>query len=754
LVAGNTLGWQVARVRALYDWVLGADHIVGLSAVLGPDGALVQDVYQLLSGSVEPVGYLSGDLTQVLAGAIAPSGEVIPVGSPDQHSVSGSVTPTGDISDKTVSILVGGEIAPSGTVSRAVAKGWSGAIAPTGVQLATVSTLHAGAITPVGVESHPDPTDFIDLAGSVAPVGDYLMFGPARQNSVEQLQFKVEWWNQPATGGRSEYADNPAFTDSYLTIEQVAPLAYHNQQIGNGNPVGSPPLQPNQTYYVRHLLETAAGLSVVTNAYAWATDIATVALAGGVAPSGYHYGGGSGTIHYQNLSGSIVPVGAASFATSGLRYDVYGAGASGNFPPFPTIGGSTVLLPANIASAGHTAIENFINAQPSGTTIVFDSSGGGTDYGPGTYIELDLRIRINNGNSTLKSDVHLWGFNCKIHQNRVMDKGETYGDARIFWMNGGGFERWTVSGFWFEGPNINAGTWDCRTPIYDSTLGYNWWSENGSAIDITAWRDFIVQDCYFTDLCAEAVGIMNDPYAAAMHYPPWGGAGGGVGGFEMKHCHVEGTGRQGICVRQGYDLWVHHNIIEKTALWPVNMEEPVSIHNDPAVLDGITIEDNIFARWNCHLSSTPGSVLSRGMAIGLVCFADEIDYIADVLIQRNLFQYGCYGYGSPAAEQTRWGYVDTEGCEPVIYLGWGPQRENIPPYTGVVIRDNTFDLEADQRGTREISQWWLKGVGIISINCTGLTIEDNAIHDKPIWIHDATSWTVTGNGSGTLYNTS
>ncbi len=727
-VSVEQLGWYFARVRWLETWTAGADYQRAFGGVLVPSGALRQALFQLLSGSVTPTSQLSGDQSHAVSGSVTPVGTLTVPETPTQHSVAGAVTPSGARSSA-VKTVATGVVPSSGTTVRKPLALEAGSVAPSGALTHKVHALEAGAMVPAGAATldTPGPTFQHAVSGAAAPAGDFLIFGPARQTDIQQLQFDVDWWNQPATGGRCEYADNPSFIGSYLTNEQVAPLTFHSQKIGNGNPPGAPALQPNTTYYVRQLLTTAGGLSRTTYTQTYQTAIAQVALAGGVVPGGT-FSSASGVVKTVSVSGAVTPTGASSHAatpSAGTRYDTYGAGAGGNFPTYPTIGGSTVLLPAEDAAAGQAAVEAFINSQPSGTTIVFDSSGGGTGYGAGTEIVLDWRIRVNNGSGVLKSNVTLWGYNTRIRQ--TVRNQVSYGSNRILWFEGGGFQNWSILGFDLMGPNVDAGTYACRDGTIDN--------EEGHAIDIVSFNGVDIKDCYFHALAGDAVFVPGWDITAGVHYAAFGYP----QDIEIGYCWVDGTARQTLAIQQSTGVWVHHCILENSALATWNNEDMV--YGTQRYLRNVVIEDSVFRRWNW---SCAVGVSLDNWALMVVTSSNEIDAVDNFAVRRCLFDHGHAGWGDPDAETVVYGSPQNGGAgnNSTHIMSSTPSYFSLSESqysTNLEFIDNTLTLAANQQN----------GYAIRLRNWHGVTITGNDFQGLDSRLIDCSGITWSDNGSST-----
>jgi hypothetical protein len=274
-----------SRVRALTDWTPGADAMRFLSSVIGPSGTLTKRPLTMLAGAIAPIGRLGRTFGQALGGSVTPTGTLTLPETTDLLAADGSVTPTGAVT-RGVAQHLSGALVPVGDVQRIAyyQRAHSGAVAPAGALSQRVTLGLGGSITPTGAHTYPStPTPVPQaVAGAVTPSGAPLAI-LLRQAAVTQLQFYVEAWTRPATSLRFEYVVNGV---TYLTNLQVSPLEYHYQKIGNGNPVGSPPLQPGTTYQVRALATTAGGLAVTGAWHSFATSVAQVAVAGSITPAG------------------------------------------------------------------------------------------------------------------------------------------------------------------------------------------------------------------------------------------------------------------------------------------------------------------------------------------------------------------------------------------------------------------------------------------------------------------------------------
>lgn len=415
----------------------------------------------------------------------------------------------------------------------------------------------------------------------------------------------------------------------------------------------------------------------------------------------------------------------------GPRYDLYGAGASGDFPTFPTIGGSTVLLPAATAAAGWSAVESFINSQSSGTTIVFDSSGGGTDYGAGTEIVIDNRIRINNGYSVLKTGVTLWGYNTRIRQTTMTRQSGTR-SSDLLWFDGGGFEDWSILGFDLMGPNTNAGTYDCRTADLAD--------EEGPGINIVAFNGVDILDCYFHDLYGDAIYVPGWDSFASRHYGSWS-HGSHPRDMEVGWCHVDGTARQTLAIQQGSTIRVHHTRLEHSGLATWNNEDQV--YGTQRYLRDVRIENCEFATWSCGIKDVPNGSL-HNWPLMFVSRTSEIDVVDDVTIDSCSFDVGHLGWGNPDAEVEVYGSVQNGGAgnggvhvmaSPAPWYGLSDCRYS----TNLTFTNNTFTLQSNQQN----------GLAVYLRNWHGITMTGNDMQGLDCRFRDCSDITFSDNGTST-----
>lgn len=442
--------------------------------------------------------------------------------------------------------------------------------------------------------------------------------------------------------------------------------------------------------------------------------------------------------------GSVSTTGSV-VATTGPRYDEYGAGASGNFPTFPS-GAGVVVAPTSILSASDIglALGNWMSAQADGATMVLDSSGGGTAYGAGTEYVIADNVYMNPGYGVLKSNQTIWMYNTRIrstNRNGVGTHVTASGDNRgsnVLYFRSGGYENLSILGGTLQGANTAAGTYACRS------LG----PEAGHGISICNYKNLVIRDVTIRQVMGDAVNlnqwnVQQARYGTGWLYPQ---------DFEMGWCLVDGTGRQGVVPNQCYGFWLHHSEIRNPALscfdFEDNIENPTPYRY---IRDGL-VEDNIFEKWTWHLvyggSADPEAGNFHTWALQLTTDDVEVDIIDNWVFRRNKFMYGHAGWGNPVAELEVLGYVanGAAGNGDIHVMACPPfwhDATRTADKTNISFLDNTFELQPDQRN----------GYALAFREVTGLTITGNDLQGLDVRALDCTSVTFSDNGASTLVTT-
>ena len=287
-------------------------------------------------------------------------------------------------------------------------------------------------------------------------------------------------------------------------------------------------------------------------------------------------------------------------------------------------------------------------------------------------------------------------------------------------MDGGGYRPWAIKGFEFAGPNTAAGTWACRS------LG----TESGHAITVTAYEGFTVRDCYGHNLMGEFLNGTQWDHTDALHDP----TSTGPQDLDVSYNRVDGTARQGIVVNQGVRNKVHHNIVENPALACFDAEDWYSPYGKFVDLE---ITDNVFRRWNWHLTTTSWFVAQALLWTYQV--GDTMGEMRNLTISRNRWEGGAMGRGNPSAEISVLGSSISDGYDPTIWF-----KTNGLPKSNVVITDNVFDLPADQDRNRARSDYGENGNAVIIDNVATLTITGNDFGNRGVYYRNASGVTVSG----------
>lgn len=158
-----------------------------LTGAVAPVGTLVRALARLLAGSTTPVGTVKKSLSRSLAGATSPVGTVaravaravagsltlqgaLGVMVTWKRSMTGATTPTGAVTQRTVSRPAAGSVTPtSGVLRKVVLRPITGAVAPVGTVVRLASKLLVGAVTPLGNVLRR--LALVAFVGATTPVG-------------------------------------------------------------------------------------------------------------------------------------------------------------------------------------------------------------------------------------------------------------------------------------------------------------------------------------------------------------------------------------------------------------------------------------------------------------------------------------------------------------------------------------------------------------------------------------------------------
>lgn len=421
-------------------------------------------------------------------------------------------------------------------------------------------------------------------------------------------QAYLEWATSVAAlGGANDFTNAPG--------EESFTYSSHTQVIDG--------LLPATTYYLRAVVTDALGHTLTSSIISFTT------------------------------TGTQPP--PPGLATAGPRFDLYGAGASGDFPAVGervwetdtapwngaskawTTGNRVYVVPATAAASPSALGSWIINSVPDGasstdpTYVVFDRSHAGdssTQYGAGTLYGFSSSIPIVS--TRVFHNVVFWGYNSKLQFSGAGNP--------LFWFDGGGLENVRILGFEIAG-------W-----LPDLT-GYNDPASERRCISVTSYSGLKIMDCYLHNA---GDWIALEAWYAGAHY--WGWAHGPY----SNDCVIafnEGahSGNQGILQNQGWNVNIHHNIFRQSRQSLYDQEDPVdSATGAPSRrLVNLTIADNEFRLWSMQLPRPDGNTLD-GCAITFTRWypndRPSVDTRENVQILRNAFYDGPGGSGNPVVE--------------------------------------------------------------------------------------------------------
>lgn len=503
----------------------------------------------------------------------------------------------------------------------------------------------------------------------------------------------IQWTMSELCQGQVEYGTSPDSLTQTSTLESSFTYDTHAQTISG--------LDPATTYYFRTKSTSQSGVVVYSS-------VATFLTEGVIAPP---------------------PSGR------GPRYDLYGAGAGGNFPAYPTIGGSTVMMPTSVLSASNVgaAIAAFVNAQANGTTIVWDSSGGGTDYGAGTDYVIDRAAQINAGSGVLRSGVIHHMYNTRI-RNTNMSTLSVNRENDILAFFGGGFADYWIMGGTFRGAHTNAGTHNAY--VGDRGHGISMWSYDG----------FHIIDCDFEDVRCDNLYFSQGNIAVSPHYFAYSG-GAYPRDLELGWCRFGANGRMGVTIQQFSGLDVHDCIFEDAGLSGFASED--DILNALAYKRDLTFDNNIVRRanWDLNPSLPAGGRYERLLKIGTEIVG--VDVVSNLVFTNNRWEFGLAGLGNPSEELAVLGEVlssPNTGAARARAVGvpapWKVLSELVT-IDGLEFTNNETVFESDQ----------LDSYVLNFSKVSDLVVTDNDLQGMQVRILQSPGYTFERNGTSTVRTT-
>jgi hypothetical protein len=388
-------------------------------------------------------------------------------------------------------------------------------------------------------------------------------------------------------------------------------------------------------------------------------------------------------------------------------------------PATPT--GSTVYtVPAQFLDNGSTdqgtAITNWMNTLPVGSTIVFAQSD-----------PVGFRHGVNAPISTYRTSLGLkpnkrfilWGYGARI---RIT--GTSSGSDAGIYLPGSANTGTEIYGFEIAGSSTVAATthaWSGQSG--ERPHGVSLIGDVGNVTVADVW--------------------VHDVHGDAIYKPGGTSVVPNAGGFWIHHNLLERTGRQGIVINVGvptsaraYGWKIEWNILRDIALMPIDAEDSRTTSNH---LQGLIIDDNLIYRYNWEGETT--SFNNRCHAIAVI-YGTTGTYligspISDVEIKRNTFGNfsqggdGCMGFGGKFGPQQPAPDVDS----PTIRFYSGATTTQVLK-DNVVITDNVWDMS-----TNVGKNPWLRintcsdrtvtgndvptGSSFSTPNCTNTTINNN-----------------------------
>lgn len=455
----------------------------------------------------------------------------------------------------------------------------------------------------------------------------------------------------------------------------------------------------------------------------------------------------------------------------GPRYDLYGAGANGNFPPFPT-GSNVYVVPISVTSASNVsrALGDWINntipdgASPTNPSIVvFDNSGGGTKYGPGREYILNEFLHIagappgsgvgivdGGAYPYYRKNITFWGYNTKIRANFTdgsnNSRGVTNGSVihRIVSFMPGGFENMKWLGFEIQGTNTATGTIDVRYQ----------WAEPQKAWRIASFNNLYVMDNYFHNVGGDwitldsGLGPPQDPAGSISEVGRiWGIHHAWPHGPYNKNAEIaynrfDGAGNMGIVMSSAADgINVHHNILLNSAISPLNIEEPPYAPAGYRFLKNLSVTDNYIENWDWWLPRTDTESYWAGWPFQFARDYEDkgVELNENWTIARNEMYGGFKGFCNKAAQQARWGYVNCTGgpggATMMVSGAWWGGSQLALENRNLVIKDNISNIPSEQliNNSLYLEDWDgvtvtgnnFQGLPIKCIGCTNVNISNN-----------------------------
>lgn len=350
---------------------------------------------------------------------------------------------------------------------------------------------------------------------------------------------------------------------------------------------GTTTLEPSYTYSEH--LQTVSGLTEGT-LYHYRTKSTSIA---GV------------TVYSEDQSATTT--GAVPTATRGPRAA----------PAVPT-GANVYTISGSIASDGTgdvgAAISTWLSGLPSGSIAVFTSTDTeGYIHGTDTPV---ATFRLATTGINVKAGVTLWGYGCKIDDQLA---GTTWSHAAFRLYPSGTAD---IRGFEVAGVNFNAAT----------VTAHDVARQNGHAVALAGSSGAVISanvyDCWFHHIWSDGIFVAG-----------WADTDASPAGFDFGYNRIEDTGRYGIVINQNDSgtAWVHHNIIEDTALNLIGGEDQ-RLGTDECI--NVLIEENDLGTFMWHDTS---SWLPHGIAF-LYDYWPPLPNMADVgpvTIQNNTWTGGC-----------------------------------------------------------------------------------------------------------------
>lgn len=497
----------------------------------------------------------------------------------------------------------------------------------------------------------------------------------------------VQWSMSDLSSGQVFYGKTASYGQQ-TTLQPGGVYSDHRQRMVN--------LDPDTTYHYRVESTSADGVTVT-----------------------------SGDLTFQTAGTSLV-------AGAGVRYGeaTWPGRSATTWPTFPTIGGSTVLVPASVLTAANVAgaLESFLNGLADGTTVVFDRTLGGA----GTVYNFNDRVQLGTS-GVVKSNITYWAYNSTFNQSRTTSgTGVDFLRNSIFHWRYGGVAGMRWYGGHLVGPNYRSHQWNTRS------VG----SEAGHALALNAsWQDVKFLDVYMQNLCGDGIYLSaGNPTLSWEEFDQQGRP----ADMEIAYCHLDGSGRQGFVLNQGTRMSVHHNILEYVAIYPIDAEDEAlgggGYPNGFMRYDAVDITDNIFREWT--VNADPNNVWNPAAISFRRIVGDEFGLQQYMTVARNLFEGGAFGYGSPEGEA----YMQSLGYTGTVLNGYGAVmkwKPNSLPHVGYKILDNVFNLRANQdRYNGSTTAPERMGNAVVMYSANGLEISGNDFGNRGVYLSGCSNVTL------------